>query len=255
MPRDTEFANSLRETLGSESAGRWIEFMDQVASSLSFLLGSAGRPTSEDVTTSVIGRAGFTSWKQMVESSAAHGGLGWSYDSFKAWKKAYAVVQKHPYIRDLGLSSSEINTISRETEQWPPTLDALRAYQEQRKDQGESRRQNSIAALQKQLTALEQEKQALAIPLASSRASVDRLQSETETLQKRLEVALTELGKHHQWKDQASEKIESLRSELKTAKDAFNKSEKDLKSAQKMVSRLENLSPWEHFRAIFNSNR
>jgi uncharacterized phage infection (PIP) family protein YhgE len=147
----TQFAQDLRDSLGAESAGLWIFFMDKVQAMLPFLIGEAGRPKVDAVRASVIGAAGFDSWFSMVESSPDEGGLGWSIDSWKAWKKAFAVVQAHPYLRNLELTASEINTLSREIKPFPPTPEALEAAKLERTKKLNAKRGNAVAALQGQL--------------------------------------------------------------------------------------------------------
>jgi uncharacterized coiled-coil protein SlyX len=149
--KPTQFALDLREALGAESAGLWVFFMDKVRASLPFLMDSAGRPKAEIVQSSAIGQAGFDSWSAMVESSPDKGGLGWSVDSWKAWKRAYGIVQAHPYLRNLDLTASEINTLSREIQPFPPTPEALEAAKLKRTEKLNAKRGNAVAALQQQL--------------------------------------------------------------------------------------------------------
>jgi hypothetical protein len=223
MPRDTQLASSLRELLGSESAGQWILFMDSLGSSLPFILRGAGRPTTEEIASSSIGAGGFTSWREMIESSPAWGGLGWSYDTYKAWKKAYSLVLKHEYLRDLALSSSEINTIQRENKTFPASLEEFQCLKEKRKDAQEERRQNSVAALQKQLSASKQEMASLKATLDSSRASADNIKSLNATLQASLTEKDQKTGSLQVQLERANttaakrkEKIESLQNDLES---------------------------------------
>jgi uncharacterized phage infection (PIP) family protein YhgE len=149
--KKTQFALDLREALGAESAGLWVFFMDKVRVTLPFLMDTAGRPKAEIVQASAIGQAGFSSWSEMIEESPEQGGLGWSVDSWKAWKRAYGVVQAHPYLRDLELTASEINTLSREIQPFPPTPEALEAAKVGRTKKLDAKRGNAVAALQGQL--------------------------------------------------------------------------------------------------------
>ena len=97
----------LLETLGNESSARWIEFMQAVTRLLPDVL-SVGRPSAEAVRSSLIGELGFTSWADMIEAPAEQGGLGWNLSAWKAWRRAWAVIQEHPWLQQAGLSSSEI---------------------------------------------------------------------------------------------------------------------------------------------------
>lgn len=225
MPRDTEVAYSLREKLGSESAGKWLEFMDFIESSLPFILRGAGRPTTEEIASSAIGRGGFTSWREMIESSPAWGGLGWSYDTYKAWKKAFSLVQQYPYLRDLALSSSEINTIRRENKEFPASLEAFQGTKEKRKDAQEERRQNSVASLQKQVSASEKEAASLQHQLDISRAS----EAQNKSLLSQLRQELS----------QSSEKTGSLLVQVEQLNTTLTKQKSKIERQGKKIEELE----------------
>jgi len=249
--KQTQFAEDLREILGAESAGRWILFMDKIKSSLPFLLDSAGRPKSEDIRSSIIGQAGFDSWTQMVESSPAWGGLDWSIDSWKAWKRAYTIVMDNAYLRDLGLTASEINTLSREFTTFPASAEALKAAKTERSERLESNRGNSITALKSQLTA--------------SQGQVSTLSAKAKDLQTGIEDA------HSCWKDEQRKnealnnhfqqvlgKLETAKtrvSELETAAKATEKSiqQKDatITKQKHQIRRYSEMTWMDHLKAIF----
>lgn len=171
--KPTQFAQDLREALGAESAGLWIFFMDKIRATLPFLLEAAGRPKAEAIQASAIGEAGFDSWGQMVEASPENGGLGWSLDSWKAWKRAYAVVQAYPYLRNLELTASEINTLSREVQPFPPTAEALSAAKVERTKKLDAKRGNAVAALQSQLAEAKKTIESLTTQLSSVVAELE----------------------------------------------------------------------------------
>lgn len=257
MSRDTQLASSLREKLGSESAGQWIAFMDSMGSSLPFLLRGAGRPTTAEIASSAIGSGGFTSWRQMVESSPAWGGLGWSYDTYKAWKKAYVLVQKHPYLRDLNLSSSEINTIQRENSVFPPSLEAYDDLKKGRKDAQEERRLNSVASLQKQLSVEKAKAASTNTTLEASRASEALLKSLCDQIRKDLALSNAEKGA-------LQVQVERSTSIAQKRKDKIDALEKDLEgytslkitheSFGKYVKKLWEFSRWQLFIAFFKGS-
>jgi uncharacterized phage infection (PIP) family protein YhgE len=249
--KNTQFAEDLREALGAESAGKWLEFMDRIQSSLEFLLGAAGRPTKEQIDSSVIGTAGFESWTQMIETSPVWGGLGWSVDSWKSWKRAYAVVQKNLYLREMSLTASEINTLSREFKPFPASLEAFEAAKAARSDRIEASRGNSIAALKSQLTA--------------AQSQVSTLTAKSKDLQTGIEDA------HTCWKDE-QKKNEALNNhfqqvlgKLETAKTRVSELEKAAKTADKgiqqkdatitkqkqQLQRYSEMTWMDHLKAIF----
>lgn len=238
MSRDTQLASSLREKLGSESAGQWIAFMDSMGSSLPFLLRGAGRPTTAEIASSAIGAGGFTSWRQMVESSPAWGGLGWSYDTYKAWKKAYVLVQKHPYLRDLNLSSSEINTIQRENSVFPASLEAYDDLKKGRKDAQEERRLNSVASLQKQLSAEKTKAASINTSLEASRASEAQLKSLCDQLRKELSLS--------------NEKIGALQVQLERSNNTTSKQKTKIDNLEDQKQKLE--KKLEHYEGFKRAN-
>ncbi len=250
--RDTNLASSIRENLGSESAGQWINVMDLIRSSLPFLL-QAGRPTNEQIASSDIGLAGFSGWRDMVETLPKNGGLGWSYDSYKAWKKAYSLVLKHPYLRDLSLSSSEINTIQRENKEFPATLEAFENTKEKRKDALDGRRLNAVAGLQKQLLGAKNEAAALQTNLENSRVSGDQFKSLVLQLRQELAQANEKTGalqvqveRQTSIAKQRKEKIESLEKNLED----YNSLKFTHERFGKYVKNLWNSSRWQLFIAF-----
>lgn len=255
MPTDTHFALKLRETLGSESAGKWLEFMDQVKQSLPFLLGNSGRPPKDQIDHSVIGRAGFRSWKEMIETSPTRGGLGWSYDSWKAWKKAYAIVLDHPYLRsiDPALSASEINTVNRDCNEFPPDPDALQAYRSRRKNQGEERRQNSVSSLQQQLQAAQQELAALHSHLAASRASEDNLKAINAQIMDQLNLAQKNVGELESKLKKALYDVDQLKAGSDKKELKINDLEKELKGLKKTIRSYESKGFWAFLRLAFSA--
>ena len=102
-----DLQQKLKDLLGTESAGAWIGFMEEVELKLPFLLSDSGRPSKEDIENSYIGQHGYKSWKDMVQK-----GLNWNIHSWNAWSKAYKHVKNNPYLKELKLSASKINTMA-----------------------------------------------------------------------------------------------------------------------------------------------
>lgn len=240
----TQFAEDLREALGAESAGKWLEFMDRIESSLPFLLGSAGRPTKEQIDSSVIGTAGFDSWTQMIEASPAYGGLGWSVDSWKAWKRAFAVVQDHAYLRDLGLSASEINTLAKQFKPFPQSKDEFESARAARKTDLEAKRGNSLASLKHQVTDLQGKLSTLEAKLTSVTADRDnyrdtfnRREADYRVMEEKLSEATQ---KASDWTSKAKERADTIKSQ----KEEITKLKRQLNSYQSMT--------WlDHLKALF----
>lgn len=259
---DTQFAENLREVLGAESAGRWLVFMDQIQSYLPFLLGSAGRPSKEDIDSSVIGTAGFHSWTEMVESSPAYGGLGWSIDSWKAWKRAYAVVQKHDYLREMNLTSSEINTLSREIKSFPASKEAFEAARAARRDDLEASRSNAVASLKRQLTASQGEVSTLTAKVKSLTNEVKQLKVEIEdayqtwTTEKRRKESLNDklqqtLGLLQAAQNRLTELEEALKKATAEHEKSLNQKNDEIKKLKTELKRYKAMTWLDHFRALF----
>lgn len=242
-----KFVEEMREALGAESAGLWIFFMDKVRATLPFLLDAAGRPKAEVVRSSVIGAAGFESWGQMVEASPDAGGLGWSIDSWKAWKKAYSVVLKRPYLRGLDLTASEVNTLSREFDPFPDTTDALEAAKLERKNRLDAKRGNSVSALKSQVQDLQGQ-------LAELERRVRFLAGERDDWREKYEMrenANQAINNKYQrmrvLQDVADKRISELEASVESKNDEIAKLKKYLRTYRQMT--------WiDHLRAIFSKN-
>lgn len=264
MFTDTDFACQLREKLGSESTGKWLEVMDFLVSELSFLR-SAGRPTGSEIASSKIGRAGFDSFRQFTEEKPSAGGLGWSFGTYKAWKKAHSLVEKYPYLRELQISASEINTISRENEEFPTTLEAYLSLKNDRKMLLNERQQANSSSLQKKIDSITAQYEQTEAALALERASADNLKSVEEQLRKELTEAYKangalneQLNRFTDLSNKTKEKTESLTStvdekntQLESLKKELKEKEKTLEIQKRKLKKYENMSSFEKFFFLF----
>lgn len=164
----------LVAALGTENVpGQWMIFMEAVTRLLPDVL-SSGRPTSEAIDRSVIGQLGFKSWTAMIEAPQEAGGLAWNVSAWKAWRRAWATVQAYPWLRDAGLTSSEVNTLAQESkDEFPASLEAYEELKKGRKDAAEKRRTESVAALK--LKAEESEKRVI-----QAQATIAALETQLE---------------------------------------------------------------------------
>lgn len=244
----TQFAQDLRDSLGAESAGLWIFFMDKVQATLPFLIGVAGRPKVDAVRASAIGLAGFDSWFSMVEASPDEGGLGWSIDSWKAWKRAYAVVQAHPYLRNLELTASEINTLSREIQPFPPTPEALEAAKLERTQQLNAKRGNAVAALQGQLSDSKNAVESLNTQLSRAVAA---LETSKEALAAR-DSEYVELNNKHQ---QAIGRLKVMEDRVTELAAAEKQKDATIEKQKAQVARYAKMTWLDYFKAIFKTKK
>ena len=103
-----EVYTKLLSALGSENnPHQWLLFMAVMRQHLPFLM-EKGKPTKTQYESSIIGGLGFASWKEMVESPLADGGLNWSINNWNKWSQAYNVVLNNPYLQDTNLTYVQI---------------------------------------------------------------------------------------------------------------------------------------------------
>lgn len=254
----SQFAEDLREALGAESAGLWIFFMDKIAATVPFLLRSAGRPKREEIAASPIGEAGFDSWFSMIEAAPERGGLGWSVDSWKAWKRAYAVVQEHSYLRGLDITASEINTLARELKPFPSSLEELETAKSERREKLDAKRGNAVSSLRRQLTESQQELETVTNQLRAVTEGRDncqgaylaleeahrKLDQEHHKTQGRLGVVEENLELANGDKANLEAQVEDLGGQVKTK-------DKDIGKLKARLDRYAKMTKWEHFKAMF----
>ena len=143
--------------LDTKSGNSWLNLMDYCHEILADVIASKGKPTQETISESIIGQAGFTSWRLMVETSVSSGGLGWNISTWNQWKRAYRVVKKYPYLRDIEITPSLINTLWNELKEGFPTdLVEFEAYQAKRKVEIEERQANSLNNAKSRIAELEE---------------------------------------------------------------------------------------------------
>lgn len=156
VPESAKSAHAeLLAALGTETnPAQWMIFMDAVTRLLPEVL-SPGRPTREAIQRSAIGQLGFKSWREMIEAPTDAAGLGWNWSGWKAWRRAWSVVQAYPWLREQPIGSSEVNALQQELnrsgEPFPQSSEEMDAYRAEREKIAADRRSNSIAALNKQL--------------------------------------------------------------------------------------------------------
>ena len=181
----------LLSALGTENnPGQWMEFMQTVTRLLPDVL-SSGRPTKEAINRSAIGQLGFASWQAMIEAPTDHGGLGWNFSAWKAWRRGWTVVQANPWLLDQPMTSAEVNALAndlrRDGVQFPGSAEELETIRQGRKGALEARRAESIEALTKRAEAAEK-----AVQVAS--AQVGSLTDQLAQVQTQLATALGQVA-------------------------------------------------------------
>ena len=155
-PTAQEVRKELVAALGTENhPAQWMEFMATVTKHLPDIL-SPGRPSAEAIKSSPIGKLGFRSWQAMIEAPAELGGLAWNFSAWKAWRRAWATVQAHPWLRSQALGSSEINTLSNDLKRlekpFPSSPEALQEIHQAKAAATEQKRSDTLTEAQRAAT-------------------------------------------------------------------------------------------------------
>ena len=225
----------LLTALGSENnPSQWIEFMLAMHDLLPQIL-TVGKPPKKVIQESLIGRLGFTSWREMLEAPKEEYGLGWTKAGWDSFKRAWNTTSKYPYLRDMNLTAGYINKYAHEwRDEFPQSAEAftqkLDNQKAENKKKAEERRANSVTALQEQIQTLKDQILALNEQLKGKHDRNIKLESTVGEKQNRI----NELDK----------KIESL-----TTKNTDMKNK--ISALQSEINKLNNLSFWERIKALF----
>tara|TARA_Y100000296_G_C5173556_1_gene258699 strand:- start:300 stop:989 length:690 start_codon:yes stop_codon:yes gene_type:complete len=215
------FSTELSELVGTGEA--WIRFMDIVKSELADVL-RPGKPKREAIEKSKIGELGFKSWVEFIEAPRSENGLAWNVASWKLYKKAYSVVEQHPYLRQTEHSASFIATLSRELEPFPATKDELAEALTHRESKLETRKESFLSQAKEEINDLKNQIADLNILIAEQRGKIEASEA--------LRADFEELsGKH----GALSEKYAQVSSQLLKAKTTINNQQVDLKLYENMT--------------------
>jgi len=180
----------------ADNPSAWMDFMETVTRLLPDIL-SSGRPSTESINRSPIGQLGFKSWQAMIEAPADAHGLGWNFSAWKAWRRAWSVVQTHPWLRQEALTSSEINTWANDFKQkgteFPGSMEALQQLQQAKVATAEQKRAVSLAEAQKAAQEALAAAATLRDQLAEAASRERILAEEVGTLKGQLKLALVEI--------------------------------------------------------------
>lgn len=100
--------------------GKWIEFMDSIHDAMPFLF-TPGRPTNEQIESSEIGHTHHENWSEYLRWE-----LDWNESGWRAWIRAYKVVLTYPYLRDLDVTASIINSRKSKLDSFPDSAEKWR---------------------------------------------------------------------------------------------------------------------------------
>lgn len=205
----------LLAALGTEAnPAQWMAFMQAVTRLLPDVL-SVGRPTAEAIKRSAIGQLGFTSWSAMIEAPTDAGGLGWNVSAWKAWRRAWSVVQAHPWLLSQPMTSSEVNGLAADVKRaavaFPGSPGELTAFRATSREAAEQRRADSAQELRTRAETAERLAQELRTQLAAATGRAAALAEQQAGSEIRTQELARQIG-------QQAQEIEQLKRELATAR-------------------------------------
>lgn len=241
----------LITALGSEAnPGQWMLFMETVQELIPHVVVNAGRPSLGEVQNSLIGKLGFSSWKEMLEAKRENHGLGWSAGGWNAFRRAWSLVEQFPYLRELPVKAGWLNAMSAELKRsetdFPGTLEAYQSLLEAREQARIEAKTETMADLKNRLSEAETASQQGLQQLTELSSANHQLTDQVAQLQQQLNAAHTETGRQSARVEQLENQVQTLtvsENSLKTALDEksrlLTEAERILESASKsFLSRL-----------------
>lgn len=204
----------LVSALGTEnSPDQWMLFMETVTRLLPEVL-SSGRPSKEAIASSAIGQLGFTSWKAMIEAPSDIGGLNWNWSAWRAWRRAWTVVQAYPWLRAEPMTASEIYTISQDCKRdglsFPASAQELEASRTASREAAEQRKADTAKAQRERADKAEALVVELRTQLAAATGRAAALAEQQTASEARAQELARQIG-------QQTQEIEQLKKDLATA--------------------------------------
>lgn len=221
----------LVDALGSENnPSQWMIFMKTCEELIPTVM-TSGRPTDKAISSSMIGQLGFDSWKAMIEAPTSASGLGWKWEGWRSFRRAWTVVSNNPYLLDMDLKAGWINSavasIKRNGDEFPATKEDFDIYQQQESERAKTRKENSVVGLKQEIVDLKSQINILQKELAKQTGIAETMVKSNKELTLRNEQLIQELG--------------STKKSLKTAQ---NRPEK----------KPEPVSRWQHLKAVFTGH-
>lgn len=249
-PVDRANYKRLLESLGSENnPSQWLTFMETMLQVLPEIL-SSGRPSKTVIENCLIGRLGFSSWKEMLETPVNKNGLGWSVSGWNSFKRAWNTVEKYPYLKTKNLKSGWINKyVHQWKDEFPETSEA---FDEKVANSKEIEKEKRKQKVEQELDLLRQQVTDNAQTIADLRTKIQNLNQQVSAASATVKTLTTAKDDAESQLAEANRKIGSLESDHKTEinniKSTKNKEIEKLKSDLRAI---ENRSTWEKIKALF----
>lgn len=239
----------LLDALGTENQpDQWMTFMEVVTDLLPDVL-APGRPSATAIQRCMIGQLGFASWTAMIEAPVEDRGLGWSWSAWKQWRRAWASVERAPWLRQSGMTPAQINALAldakamgRELPASQTEADALRA---EKTRQTQEKAAASLEGLQRRTEAAEaallEERQRVA-SLSGRAAEADTLREQLRQVSAQVAAQAEQLGALRAQLDQAATTVEQLTQQ----RDRWRAEAERLAAAKPKQQTPKRLSRWQH---------
>lgn len=227
----------LVTALGSEAnPGQWMQFMETVAELIPHVVVNAGRPSIGEVQSSLIGRLGFSSWKEMLETKRDSNGLEWSTGGWNAFRRAWSLVEQYPYLRDLPVRAGWLNSLSaqlkRDETDFPGDLESYQSLLEAREQARIESRTETLSELKTRLEAAESASQQRMQQLTELSSANQTLTDQVAQLQQQLNQTNTENGKLAATVDQLENQVQNLTASETSLKNALDEKSRQLSEAE-----------------------
>ena len=231
----------LLQALGSENnPAQWIDFMRTVFKYFPFLMRDSGAPTNQQIENSAIGQLGFKSWSAMIKAPREEGGLNWSWNNWKQWKKAFKVVNQHEYLCDMNITASAVMRLASDFKdvEFPTSLEELEQAksaiaQKKKVDEAEK-----VSSLKARVQELEQK-------LIAANAKIEAHDASKQDLATIVD-SVAQLKAENAALSTKCEELQSRNNELEHDARVSKSRYVDLKK------RLSSMSLWQRIKADFN---
>lgn len=250
VPADAEARyHRLLDALGTENEpDRWMTFMETVTELLPDVL-APGRPSTAAIQRCVIGQLGFRSWTEMVEAPVDARGLGWSWSSWKQWRRAWSAVERAPWLRQSGLTPAQVNAIALDAQslgrELPASEAEAAALRAEKARQAEAKAAASLEGLRQRAEAAESallQEQRRVASIIGQAAEAATLREQLQQVSAQVAAQAEQLGTLRAQLDQASITVEQLTQQ----RDRWRAEAERLAAAKPKQQTPKRLSRWQH---------
>ena len=212
LPENTKAAhNEILAALGSENnPSQWMTFCEVIDQHIPELK-TKGRLSNKDVNSSLIGKLGFSSFKEYLETPTDKGGLGWSSGGWNAYRRAWNIVEEYPYLRELDIKSGWLNAFANKLRkadiEFPATLEEYNSIQDSIAEERASNKDAKLDDQAKLITQLEDTQLEFKFKLATAQEQLSNANAKIEMFD-----SITE--KHLNKIEQQAQEISELKNQL-----------------------------------------